>query len=324
MRYRNFTIDEAAKFYGLVSDLLPRIQQMSFGKRVKSLFCEVDEGLDPSVGVPEIRVRSEGKLSDNHLCTLLSLLEHFPDEDVIGSSCAERLGLRTSVLHKLKSTEVKFRWQGLRKIDSVRPLDFFYSDGTFSPVLTRDKKVEGVVYFCDEKEVRIVSPHVSGKLPWALEMPTVKLTPGVSDINPFGIFESDQEMEDLKVANDALKQGVSTREKRLRSFPALDFVANIKSDFFKKGAFCLPLPGDAMHLFSRSLRADLSRKLRKAGGKGLCRSCWLGVEHSETNAYMVQLTTANSMIKSASKNEDYVVYPVVSLDWESIESLDTE
>lgn len=92
------------------------------------------------------------------------------------------------------------------------------------------------MYFCDEKEVRIVSPHVSGKLPWALEMPTVKLTPGVSDINPFGIFESDQEMEDLKVANDALKQGVSTREKRLRSFPALDFVANIKSDFFQEGS----------------------------------------------------------------------------------------
>ena len=37
MRHRNFTIDEATELNRLVTELLPKIQAMPFGKRIKDM-----------------------------------------------------------------------------------------------------------------------------------------------------------------------------------------------------------------------------------------------------------------------------------------------
>jgi hypothetical protein len=321
MRNRNFTIDEAVKLNDLVAKAFLQIKEMPFGKRIKSLSCEVDDNADPTGGFPEIRVHSDGKLSDSHLRVVCGLANEFSDENVRCSKYAEKLGVRVTVTVKIKLTIVTFRWIGLRKIDTIQPLDYFYADGTFAPVFIRGKKAEGVVYYADEKEIRIVSPQVSAKIPWAEEKCQIKLSSRQPEINPFGIFEADQPMEDLNATHEDLMNGVRKSGKRLYDFPALNYVASCRSEFFKKGDFRLPLPGDAMHLFSREKRAELSRKLRQIGGKGLCRSCWLGTEFGEGQAYMVQLTTANSMIKNMCKSDYFVVFPVVTLDWKSVESL---
>ena len=67
MRHRNFTIDEATELNRLVTELLPKIQAMPFGKRIKDMTCQVDDDADPNTGFPEIRVKVDGKLSDSHL-----------------------------------------------------------------------------------------------------------------------------------------------------------------------------------------------------------------------------------------------------------------
>lgn len=320
MRYRNFSMDEAAKLNYHVADKTALIQNMPLGKRVKSVTCEVDDNIDTTEGFPEIRVHVNGKLTDSQLNILCSVAYEFPEERVIDSTCSERMGVRATYVLKIKSAIITFRWIGLRKIDSVCPTDYFFSDGTFSSSYTKDKVAVGVVYYVDEKEVRIVSLQQSGKLPWANE-PPFKLTEQSPDINPFGIFEADQPLEDLSTASEKLISAVNRSGKKLSSFPALEFAAESRSAFFKKGEWHLPLAGDAVYLFSRSQRAELSRRLRQLGGKGLCHSCWLGVEYTETKAYIVQLTTANSMIKSVPKTDTNAVFLVARLDWKRLETM---
>ena len=58
MRHRNFTIDEATELNRLVTELLPKIQAMPFGKRIKDMTCQVDDDADPNTGFPEIRVKA--------------------------------------------------------------------------------------------------------------------------------------------------------------------------------------------------------------------------------------------------------------------------
>ena len=76
MRHRNFTIDEATELNRLVTELLPKIQAMPFGKRIKDMTCQVDDDADPNTGFPEIRVKVDGKLSDSHLQIVPAW--HFP------------------------------------------------------------------------------------------------------------------------------------------------------------------------------------------------------------------------------------------------------
>lgn len=52
MRHRNFTIDEATELNRLVTELLPKIQAMPFGKRIKDMTCQVDDDADPNTGFP--------------------------------------------------------------------------------------------------------------------------------------------------------------------------------------------------------------------------------------------------------------------------------
>ena len=114
MRHRNFTIDEATELNRLVTELLPKIQAMPFGKRIKDMTCQVDDDADPNTGFPEIRVKVDGKLSDSHLKVLCGLAGQFPQEDVPGSTCKERLGVCTMDSHKVTSSMVTFKWCGLR------------------------------------------------------------------------------------------------------------------------------------------------------------------------------------------------------------------
>ncbi len=320
MRSRNFTIEEAIKLNTRVAELLPEIQAMPFGRRIKGVTCAVDDDADPAQGFPEIRVLFTGKLSDNQLARVTALADEFADEDVPGSDCAERLGVRVETSLKLTSSLIVFRWVGLRRIDSVQPLDYFYTDGTFSPVNYKHKKVEGIVYYVDERQVRIISPSVSSKLPWSTAK-AVSLTGTVREVNPFGIFEQDQPIEDLAGGTRQLLEGMAREGLRKSSFPALNYAASFRTDCVLKGDWHLPLPGDAVHLFSRDRRAELSRRLRAIGGKGLSRSCWLGVEYGPDKAYMVQLTTANSLIKAVPSGESFLVFPVAALDWRTIENL---
>lgn len=320
MRYRNFTINEAGKLDELVTRLLPTIQGMPFGKRIKAMKCEVDDNADVEQGFPEIRVRVDGKLTDKQTEVLCALATEFPEETVEGTTCGERLGVRTTVQRKLRSTVVSFRWTGLRKIDVIRPLDIFYSDGTFSSEVVKDKIAEGVVYYVDEKEIRIVSPKLSGKLPWAIGK-LVMLSPELPEINPFGIFELDQSLADLGLASKELLAAISAAGLKRSDFPAIEYVDTFVTECVSKGNWHLPLPGDAAYLFSREQRGELSKRLRQFGGRGLSRSCWLGVEYGESKAYMVQLTTANAMIKTQDKIEGLLAIPVARLTWESIENL---
>ncbi len=80
------------------------------------------------------------------------------------------------------------------------------------------------------------------------------------------------------------------------------------------------LPGDAVHLYSRKQRGELSRNVKRCGGKGLCKNAWLGKEFDDDLAYMVQVTSVNSMIKPESKKTSQMVIPVAELDWETIEN----
>ena len=381
MRHRNFTIDEATELNRLVTELLPKIQAMPFGKRIKDMTCQVDDDADPNTGFPEIRVKVDGKLSDSHLKVLCGLAGQFPQEDVPGSTCKERLGVCTMDSHKVTSSMVTFKWCGLRKIDSINLLDYFYADGTFSPTFLATKKVEGIVYFVDAERVRIMSVNNGTKLPWCtadavrvgeslpvinpfgifeadqpledLKQATkkvegivyfvdaervrimsvnngtklpwctadaVRVGESLPVINPFGIFEADQPLEDLKQATNRLLKGIENTKLKKKDFPALAYVLSYETERIKKGNWHMVLPGDAVHLYSRKQRGELSRNVKRCGGKGLCKNAWLGKEFDDDLAYMVQVTSVNSMIKPESKKTSQMVIPVAELDWETIEN----
>ena len=319
MRHRNFTIDEATELNRLVTELLPKIQAMPFGKRIKDMTCQVDDDADPNTGFPEIRVKVDGKLSDSHLKVLCGLAGQFPQEDVPGSTCKERLGVCTMDSHKVTSSMVTFKWCGLRKIDSINLLDYFYADGTFSPTFLATKKVEGIVYFVDAERVRIMSVNNGTKLPWCTA-DAVRVGESLPVINPFGIFEADQPLEDLKQATNRLLKGIENTKLKKKDFPALAYVLSYEPERIKKGNWHMVLPGDAVHLYSRKQRGELSRNVKRCGGKGLCKNAWLGKEFDDDLAYMVQVTSVNSMIKPESKKTSQMVIPVAELDWETIEN----
>ena len=214
---------------------------------------------------------------------------------------------------------VTFKWCGLRKIDSINLLDYFYADGTFSPTFLATKKVEGIVYFVDAERVRIMSVNNGTKLPWCTA-DAVRVGESLPGINPFGIFEADQPLEDLKQATNRLLKGIENTKLKKKDFPALAYVLSYETERIKKGNWHMVLPGDAVHLYSRKQRGELSRNVKRCGGKGLCKNAWLGKEFDDDLAYMVQVTSVNSMIKPESKKTSQMVIPVAELDWETIEN----